>query len=147
MSLKSKLALRLLLGLVVVGALLFVPAGSLRFWQGWAYLMVWFVPTLFAFGYFYKHDPQLVVRRLRRKEAVGEQKLIIKFGFVTWLIGYLLPGLDRPGGTPCEISGSTRVSVHELTSASRCDRMPPCFFVPLRIIERQVSFVPMSEQQ
>jgi hypothetical protein len=63
MSLKSKLALRFLLGLVVFGALLFIPAGSLRFWQGWAYLMVWFVPTLFAFCYFCKHDPQLIERR------------------------------------------------------------------------------------
>jgi protein-S-isoprenylcysteine O-methyltransferase Ste14 len=60
--------------------------------------MVWFVPTLFAFGYFCKHDPQLIERRLRRKEKVHEQKLIIKFGFATWLIGYLLPGLDHRFG-------------------------------------------------
>lgn len=98
MSLKSKLALRFLLGLVVFGALLFIPAGSLRFWQGWAYLMVWFVPALFVFGYFCKHDPQLIERRLRRKEKVHEQKLIMKFAFVTWLIGYLLPGLDHRFG-------------------------------------------------
>ncbi len=98
MSLKSKLALRFLLGLVVFGALLFIPAGSLRFWQGWAYLVVWFVPTLFAFGYFCKHDPQLIERRLRRKEKVHEQKLIMRFAFVTWLIGYLLPGLDHRFG-------------------------------------------------
>ena len=98
MSLKSKLALRFLLGAIAIGAMLFIPAGSLRFWQGWAYLMVWFVPTLAAFAYFYKHDPSLVERRLRRKETVREQKLIIKFGFVTWLIGYLLPGLDHRFG-------------------------------------------------
>ncbi|MGA2950373.1 MAG: hypothetical protein ABSD86_23785, partial [Candidatus Sulfotelmatobacter sp.] len=98
MSLKSKLALRFLLGFVVFGALLFIPAGSLRFWQGWAYLMVWFVPTLFVFGYFCKHDPQLIERRLQRKEKVHEQKLIMKFAFVTCLIGYLLPGLDHRFG-------------------------------------------------
>jgi protein-S-isoprenylcysteine O-methyltransferase Ste14 len=98
MNLKSRLALRFLLGLVVFGALLFIPAGSLRFWQGWAYLMVWFVPMLFAFGYFCKHDPQLIERRLRRKEEVHEQKLIMKFAFVTWLISYLLPGLDHRFG-------------------------------------------------
>jgi hypothetical protein len=64
MSLKSKLTLRFLLGAVVIAAILFIPAGSLRFWQGWAYLMAWFVPTLFGFGYFCKHDPKLVERRL-----------------------------------------------------------------------------------
>ncbi|MGA2885691.1 MAG: hypothetical protein ABSE80_11110 [Halobacteriota archaeon] len=98
MSLKSKLTLRFLLGFVVFGALLFIPAGTFKFWQGWAYLMVWFVPTLFVFDYFCRHDPQLIERRLRRKEKVPEQKLIIKFGFVTWLIGYLLPGLDHRFG-------------------------------------------------
>ncbi len=91
MSLKGKLALRFLIAVVAFGLLLFVPAGSLKFWQGWAYLMIWFAPVLLAFVYFYKNDPQLVERRLRRKEKVHEQKLIIKFGFVTWLIGYLPP--------------------------------------------------------
>ena len=98
MSLKSNLALRFSLGLVVWVAVLFIPAGSLRFWQGWAYLVIWFVPTLFAFGYFYKHDPQLIKRRLQRKEKVREQKVIMKFAFVTCLIGYLLPGLDHRFG-------------------------------------------------
>jgi len=98
MSLKARLIPRLFLGLIIVTAMLFIPAGSLRFWQGWAYLIVWFVPMLFAFGYFYKHDPQLIERRLRRKEEVREQKLIIRFGFVTWLVGYLLPGLDHRFG-------------------------------------------------
>ena len=65
MSLKSKLALRLAFDSVVLGALLFIPAGTFKFWQGWAYLMVWFVPTLFVFGYFCRHDPQLIERRLR----------------------------------------------------------------------------------
>jgi protein-S-isoprenylcysteine O-methyltransferase Ste14 len=98
MSLKSKLALRFLIGVPAIGALIFIPAGSFKFWQGWAYLVVWFVPTIFAFGYFYKHDPQLIERRLRRKEKVREQKLIMKFGFVIWLIGFLLPGLDHRFG-------------------------------------------------
>lgn len=98
MSLKSKLALRFLLGAVAIGAILFIPAGSLRFWQGWAYLMVSFVPTLFAFGYFYKHDPQLVERRLRRKEKVREQKLIMKAVYVTYVVAFLLPGFDHRFG-------------------------------------------------
>ena len=98
MSLKSKLTLRFLLGFVVFGALLFIPAGTFKFWQGWAYLMVWFVPTLFVFDYFCRHDPQLIERRLQRKEKVHEQKLIMKFAFVTCLIGYLLPGLDHRFG-------------------------------------------------
>jgi len=52
MSLKSKLALRFLLGLVMFGALLFIPAGSLRFWQGWAYLNGLVCPNAIRFWLF-----------------------------------------------------------------------------------------------
>ncbi len=94
MSLKSRLALRLPLGIVVAGAILFIPAGSFRFWQAWVFLMIWFVPSVCAFIYFYKHDLQLIERRLQRKEKIPEQKLIIKSVFVTWLVAFLLPGFD-----------------------------------------------------
>ncbi len=98
MSLKSKLALRLLLAVASFAALLFIPAGSLKFWQGWTYLAIWIVPTVPAFVYFYKHDPQLVERRLQRKETVREQKIIMKFFYLSGLIFFLLPGLDHRYG-------------------------------------------------
>lgn len=79
MSFESKLALRFSIAVVGFGLLLFIPPGSFEFWQGWAYLSVWFVPGLLAFAYFYKHDPELVERRLRRKEKVRKQKLIMNF--------------------------------------------------------------------
>jgi protein-S-isoprenylcysteine O-methyltransferase Ste14 len=95
MSLKSRLALRFLVVLVVYGALLFIPAGSFRFWQGWVYILTSFVSALFAFVYFYKHDPQLIERRMQLKEKVREQKRIIAFVYITWLIAFVLPGLDH----------------------------------------------------
>jgi protein-S-isoprenylcysteine O-methyltransferase Ste14 len=98
MSLKSRLALRFLLALGVLGALLFIPAGSLRFWQGWAYIAISFVPGLFAFTYFYKHDPQLIERRMLFKEKLREQKRIMTFVYITWLIAFVLPGLDHRFG-------------------------------------------------
>jgi len=60
--------------LVVFGTLLFIPAGSFRFWQGWVYITTSFVPGLLAFAYFYKHDPQIIERRMQFKEKVREQK-------------------------------------------------------------------------
>lgn len=98
MSLKSRLVVRFLIAFVVVGGLLFVPAGSLKFWQGWVYLAIWFVPSLFAFPYFYKHDPELVERRLQRKEKIREQKLIMKMVYVVYVIAFLLPGFDHRFG-------------------------------------------------
>ena len=98
MSLGSRLTVRVLNALVVMGAMLFIPAGTLKFWQGWAYLMMFFVPGLLAFVYFYKHDPELVERRLRFKEKVREQKQIMTFVYVIWLIAFLLPGIDHRFG-------------------------------------------------
>ena len=98
MSLKSRLALRFLLALGVLGALLFIPAGSLRFWQGWAYIAISFVPGLFAFTYFYKHDLQLIERRMQFKEKMREQKRIMTFVYIAWLVAFVLPGLDHRFG-------------------------------------------------
>jgi protein-S-isoprenylcysteine O-methyltransferase Ste14 len=98
MSLKWKLALRLLISIIVIGALLFIPAGSFRFWQAWVYMLIMYVPGVFAFGYFYKHDPQVVERRMQFKEKVREQKRIMVFVYVIFLIAFLLPGLDHRFG-------------------------------------------------
>jgi protein-S-isoprenylcysteine O-methyltransferase Ste14 len=83
---------------VVFGASLFIPAGSLVFWQGWAYLIICFVPALFALVYFYKHDPELIKRRTLFREKVREQKCIMTLVYVIWPIAFLLPGLDHRFG-------------------------------------------------
>jgi protein-S-isoprenylcysteine O-methyltransferase Ste14 len=98
MTLKSRLILRFFIGMVVFGAFVFIPAGSLRFWQGWVYITTWFVTGLLAFAYFYKHDPPLIERRMQFKEKVREQKRIMTFVYITWLIAFVLPGLDHRFG-------------------------------------------------
>lgn len=94
MTLGSKLILRLSIGLILVAALLFIPAGTLRFWQAWAFLALAFIPISLAFFYLYKHDPGLLARRLQTKEKVSEQKLLIRFSKPLFFLVFLLPGLD-----------------------------------------------------
>jgi hypothetical protein len=94
MSLKAKLAFRMLLAAAAFGAVLFIPAGSLKFWQAWVYLLIWYVPGLSAFVYVYKHDPKLIERRMQFKEKVPEQKLIMMFVYMIFLVATLFPGLD-----------------------------------------------------
>lgn len=98
MSLKLKVAVRFLVVVVTLGILLFLPAGSFRFWQAWVYIGILFVPALFAFIYFYKHDPQLIERRSLLKEKVPEQKRIMGLVYVVWLVAILLPGFDHRYG-------------------------------------------------
>ncbi len=94
MSLRSKLVVRLSFGLIIGAALLFIPAGSWKFWQGWAFLAVTFIPSILAYLYFYKHDPQLIERRLQSEENIGEQKLLMRVSLPVFLGAFLLPGLD-----------------------------------------------------
>ena len=91
MSLKSKLVLRLFLSLIIIAAMLFVPAGSLRFWQAWTLIALVFIPVASAYTYFYRHDRQLIERRLQSKEQVREQKLLMRLGKPVFFAAFLLP--------------------------------------------------------
>jgi len=93
-SLTTRLILRCLFAVVFLAAFLFIPAGSLRYWQGWVLMAQLFLPMPFTSVYFLKRDPQLVERRLRTQETISEQKTIIRW--VQWLAfaSLLIPGLD-----------------------------------------------------
>jgi protein-S-isoprenylcysteine O-methyltransferase Ste14 len=94
MTLKSKLIVRFVVGLLIFGLILFLPAGTLRFWEAWVFLSIWFILGFFFSIYFYKHDPALVERRMHRREKVKEQKWIMTAAYVVFFGAYLIPGLD-----------------------------------------------------
>jgi len=97
-SLASRLILRTAISAVIVAAFLFLPAGSLHYWQGWAFMALWFLPMLISSPYFLKHDPQLVERRLQTKEKSKEQKTIIRLAQPIVFLNLLVPGLDYRSG-------------------------------------------------
>jgi protein-S-isoprenylcysteine O-methyltransferase Ste14 len=98
MSLGLRLGLGLTLGLIFAFAVLFVTAGTLKYWQGWAFLVVFFVPNAFTYIYFLKRDPEFMERRLRNKERFDEQKLLLRWGKPFYLVAFLLPGCDYRWG-------------------------------------------------
>jgi len=93
-SLTTRLILRCLFAVVFLAAFLFIPAGSLHYWQGWVLMAQLFLPMPFTSVYFLKRDPQLVERRLRTQEAIGEQKTIIRWLQGVAFASLLIPGLD-----------------------------------------------------
>jgi len=94
-SLTTRLIFRCLFAVVFLAAVLFLPAGSLRYWQGWALMALLFLPMPFTSVYFLKRDPQLVERRLRTQETISEQKTIIRWVQSLALASLLIPGLDH----------------------------------------------------
>src|SRR5258708_5296199 len=93
-SLKTRLILRSVIAVIFVAAILFIPAGSLRYWQGWVFMAILFVPMPITSVYFLKRDPQLVERRLRTEEKITAQKTIIRWAQWVVFASLVIPGLD-----------------------------------------------------
>src|SRR6266852_2691601 len=93
-SLTTRLILRSLFAVIFVAVLLFIPAGSLRYWQAWVFMAILFLPMPITSVYFLKLDPQLVERRMRTEEKISEQKTIIRWAQWVVFASLLLPGLD-----------------------------------------------------
>ncbi|MCZ7385344.1 MAG: isoprenylcysteine carboxylmethyltransferase family protein [Candidatus Methanoperedens sp.] len=77
-----------------MGLVLFLPAGSLDYWQAWIYCGVLFIPVFFVVFYFLKYDPELLERRMRMKEKEEKQKTIQILGIIIFFSVFIIPGLD-----------------------------------------------------
>lgn len=93
-SLPRRVVRRVLTTLPFMAALLFLPAATLRFWPAWVYLVLMVAFWIFSFTDLIKRDPQLLERRLQRKETQPEQRLFQKLWFVILILGIMLPGFD-----------------------------------------------------
>lgn len=97
-ALKRKLLLAWFGAFVFLGLMLFGLAGTIDYWQAWAYTAVIFIPAFFVVVYFLKRDPEFLERRMRLKEKEARQGLIIKAASLVFLIAFTIPGLDRRFG-------------------------------------------------
>jgi len=87
--------------LVVVAFLIFASAGTIEFWQGWAYFFALAVPTTALTVYFLKHDPKLIARRQKAGPAAEKertQQIIQALLSVLMLLLIIIPGLDHRFG-------------------------------------------------
>jgi protein-S-isoprenylcysteine O-methyltransferase Ste14 len=93
-ELKKQVFLRFIIVPLFMGLLLFLPAGSLDYWQGWTYCGVLFIPMFFVVLYFLKKDPDLLERRMKIREKEEKQKTIQILGSIIFFIGFIISGLD-----------------------------------------------------
>ena len=84
---------KFLLGVVLVGVLVFLPAGTLHFWRGWLFMGILFVPMFLAGLVMLKKNPALLEKRLNAKEKEREQSLVVKLSGLMFLAGFLVAGL------------------------------------------------------
>ncbi len=97
-KLKKMVYARLLVVIPVLLAMFLLPAGTFAYWEAWGYLAILFIPMSFVLNYLLKNEPELLERRMRMREKEAEQKLIIKFSYLYFLLTFLLPGFDKRMG-------------------------------------------------
>jgi protein-S-isoprenylcysteine O-methyltransferase Ste14 len=98
MSLNTRAWLSLVVLVAVIGLLLFVPAGTVRYWQAWAYLAVYFASSLLITLDLMKNDPALLQRRMNggpTAEKDTTQKIIMLLVSVGFIASLVVPALDH----------------------------------------------------
>jgi protein-S-isoprenylcysteine O-methyltransferase Ste14 len=96
-----RLATQSLLFLIVLGALLFLPAGTFAYWQAWVFIAVFVACNLSLTIWVAINDPQLLERRMRAGPAAEKeksQKIIVTIAFLAFAGEVLIPALDRRFG-------------------------------------------------
>ena len=81
-------------GVILIGALLFLPAGTLHYPQGWLLMGILFIPMFLAGLVMMAKNPALLKSRLNAKEKEREQSLVVKLSGLMFLVGFILAGLS-----------------------------------------------------
>ena len=101
-----------LLGLLLTGLLLFLPAGTLRYPNGWLFIGLLFLPMLILGGIMLVKAPDLLQKRLNTKEKEKTQKGVVGLSGILFFAGFLAAGLDyRFGWTHVPVWGVIVASV------------------------------------
>ena len=85
---------KFLLGVVLVGVLIFLPAGTLHFFGGWLLMGILFVPMFGAGLVMLAKNPNLLKSRMKAKETRAEQDMVVKLSGLMFLVGFIVAGLD-----------------------------------------------------
>lgn len=83
------------LNIVFMGILLFVPAGTLAYWQAWVYSLLFVVVTILIIRYFLKNDPAILERRSTMRENDPAQKIIIPIFLFCYYGLHVFAGFDH----------------------------------------------------
>ena len=85
---------KFLIGLIIICMLLFIPAGTLNYPNGWLFIALLFIPMFIAGIIMFIMAPDLLRRRLNAKEEEEEQKLVLLLSGIMFLLAFILAGLN-----------------------------------------------------
>ena len=85
---------KIICGVLIVGLLIFLSAGTFDFWNGWLFMGLLFIPMFIAGIVMFFMSPELLKKRLNAKEESEEQKQVILYSGLMFIIGFVLAGLN-----------------------------------------------------
>ncbi len=94
MKLLINASVKFICGILLVGMLVFLPAGTLQFINGWLFMGILFVPILIMGIVLFTKAPDLLKKRLNHKEKESTQKGVVACSALVFLAGFVISGLD-----------------------------------------------------
>ena len=85
---------KIIAGFVAIGLLLYLPAGTLHYWNAWLFVAVLFVPMIFLGIVMLFKSPKLLEKRLDAKEKVNEQKWVVALSGIMFIAAFVVAGLN-----------------------------------------------------
>ena len=86
--------IKFIFGVLIIGALLFIPAHSFKYWNGWLFMGLLFIPMFIAGIILMIKNPKLLKIRLNAKEKETEQKHVIIYSGLMFILGFIIAGLN-----------------------------------------------------
>ena len=86
--------IKFMLGVIIVGLLLFIPAQTLSYWNAWLLMGLLFIPMLIAGFVLLIKNPELLKKRLHAKEKEKEQKEVVALSGIMFLTGFIIAGMN-----------------------------------------------------
>ena len=93
-SLLTQALIKLVSGLLLICILIFLPARSFSFWQGWLFIGILFIPMLIAGVILMRKNPDLLRKRLDAKEKESEQRTVVAMSGFLFLAAFIIAGLN-----------------------------------------------------
>jgi protein-S-isoprenylcysteine O-methyltransferase Ste14 len=93
-KLLARALIRFLLAFIFVAVLLFLPAGSLEYYNGWLFLCALFIPMSFVLIYLIVRDPALLEKRMKTDEKEKPQKVYLVLSILATIATFAIPGFD-----------------------------------------------------
>ena len=85
---------KFIVGFIIIALLLFIPAGTLNYWNAWLFICILFVPMFIVGIILMIKSPDLLRKRLNSKENESEQEVVLLLGGVMFICGFVVSGLN-----------------------------------------------------